>query len=166
MNDLQKQSLYGSHLPILTRLMEVTNGPVLELGMGLWSTPMLDLMCANQGRTLHSFDNDFKWYKENEKWQSDYHEVTIVSDWKIAGIDHIFWSIAFVDQRPAIERKDQALRLAKNALFVVLHDSEPEQDKYFKYSRIYKHFKYRYDYTTCRPHTTILSNFIDPKILL
>lgn len=160
MNPLQKKSLYGSHLPILARIMDLCDGPVLEMGMGLYSTPLLDLMCHESKRQLVSYDSDPVWFKENEKWASDYHQVKFVEDWDQADIEHTFWSVAFLDHKPAIRRKGDAHRIANNALYVILHDSEPESNKYFRYTWIYKYFKYRYDYTNCRPHTVVLSNFI------
>ena len=160
MNQLHKSSLYASHLPILTRIMDITDGPVLELGMGLWSTPILDLMCRETGRELISFDNDPKWFESNKQWESDYHKFYFVEDWNEIFINR-HWSVAFVDHRPAIRRIEEIKRLQKIANYIIIHDSEPEQDKFFKYSRIYDLFRYRLNYTKCKPHTTILSNFVD-----
>ncbi len=164
-NELQRKSLYGSHMPILARIMDQTEGQVLELGMGLFSTPLLDLMCAEKKRPLFSYDNDPVWFKENRKWESDYHKVFFVEDWDTVPIEKEHWSVAFVDHKPARRRRAEIKRLAKHADFVIIHDSEPESDKFFKYSWVYKHFKYRYDYTNCRPHTTVLSNTFDLSFL-
>lgn len=165
MNELQKKSLYGSHLPILARVMDITDGPVLELGMGIYSTPLLDLMCHESKRELISFDNDPIWFNENKKWESDYHKVYFVEDWdKILLNRH--WSAALVDHKPARRRMHEIRRLAKIANFVIVHDTEPESDRFFKYSWIWKYYKYRFDYTKCRPNTTVLSNFVDLTKLL
>lgn len=152
-------------MPILARIMDLTDGPVLELGMGIYSTPLMDLMCAETKRELVSYDNDPVWFEENKKWESDYHHVEFVEDWDKINIER-HWSVALVDHKPAKRRKVEITRLVKYANFVIIHDSEPISDKFFKYSWIYKHFKYRYDYTKCRPHTTILSNFVDLNSLL
>lgn len=167
-NELQRRSLYGSHMPILARVVDLTDGPILELGMGIFSTPLLDLMCAEKKRPLISFDNDPEWFEENKKWGSDYHLVYFVEDWdkRTQLIDDTQWSVALVDHKPAKRRMKEIKRLAKNCQFVLIHDSEPESDKFFKYSWIYKHFKYRFDYTNTRPHTTVLSNFVDVALLL
>lgn len=176
-NELQMKSLYGSHMPIVARIMDLTEGPVLELGMGIYSTPLLDLMCAEKKRELLSFDNDPEWFKENEKWASDYHLVYFVKDWAtdknlaavLENVDpkrHPLFDVALVDHKPAKQRIKEVIRLKDKCRFVLIHDSEPESDKFFKYSWIYKHFKYRYDYTNTRPHTTILSNFVDIESLL
>ena len=157
---------YGSHLPVLTRLVDLTDGPVLELGMGLWSTPILDLMCRETGRRLFSYDNDLKWIEENKKWNSTFHRVDFVVDWESLPILQTHWSVVLIDHRPAWRRRMEAMKLANSADFILLHDSEPEIERFYRYSSIYPKFKYVYQYTKVRPHTAVLSNFRDPKPLL
>jgi hypothetical protein len=169
----QHVSFYGSHLPILSRVIGACSGPILELGMGLYSTPLLDMMCFEDKRPLVSYDNDPVWFKENEKWRSKYHDVYFLdkqnlktgSEYDMANIEHTFWSVAFLDHKPAIRRKRDAQRLANNALFIILHDSEPALNPYFRYTWIYPLFKYRFDYTKCNPNTAVLSNFINLDFL-
>lgn len=167
----QPNELYGSHLPILTKMMEMTHGPVLELGMGLYSTPLLHTLCELQNRPLSSFDNDPEWFSENKKWESKHHSVYLLKEWNELYAEYqyvlnqVHWSVAFIDHKPAKRRKEECKRLAHNTNFLIIHDSEPESDKFFKYSWIYDLYKYRYDYTKLRPHTTVLSNFIDLSFL-
>lgn len=158
---------YGSHLPVLLRLLEKTSGPVLEMGMGLWSTPMLHLMCEKDNRPLVSYDSDKKWAKDNLKWSNDYHRVGLIEEsWDEIPFENEHWSVVLIDQRPGIRRHIDALRLKDKADFIVIHDSEPEGDKFYRYSKIYKYFKYVYHYTKVRPHTTVLSNLWDPEVIL
>ena len=106
----QHTSFYGSHMPILSRVVNACSGSILELGMGLYSTPLLDLMCYNDKRKIVSYDNDPEWFKDNEKWQSDYHDVHYLEptdplhgkEYDLAKIDDTFWSVAFLDHKPAI----------------------------------------------------------------
>lgn len=157
---------FGSHLPILTRLIDLTDEPILELGMGLWSTPMLDLMCKKTERGIASYDNDKKWFDENAKWRSSYHSVEFVEDWENINITNRHWSIVLIDHRPGHRRHKEALRLAHNADFILLHDSEPSQEHWTRYSKIYPLFKYKYVYDKCLPNTTVLSNTVDIKKFL
>lgn len=152
-------------MPILARIMDLTDGPVLEMGMGIYSTPLLDIMCAESKRMLVSYDNDPEWFGENEKWTSDYHQVLFTDNWERADIDRVHWSVVLIDHKPAPRRIKDIKRLAYNANFIVVHDTEPESDKFFKYRWIYRFFKYRYDYTKARPHTSVLSNFVDLSFL-
>lgn len=164
-NNLQRKSFYGSHMPVISRIMDATTGPVLELGMGLYSTPLLDLMCHESKRPLVSYDNDPDWFTENKEWESDYHKVNLIKNYDEANIENTHWSVALVDHKPPLRRLTELKRLATKADYIILHDTEPECDKFFKYSKIYPLFKYRYDYKKCRPNTTILSNSKDPKEL-
>lgn len=165
----QPNELYGSHLTVLSRIMEKTHGNVLELGMGLYSTPLLHTLCALQNRKLVSYDCDHEWFDENKKWASKLHEVKFVKfeEWAAADFDTIgkHWSVAFVDHKPAKRRKDDIKRLANIATFVVIHDTEPESDRYFKYSWMEKYFKFKYQYSGLRPFTSVWSNFVDPTDL-
>jgi len=166
-NNKDKKAQWGSHIPILSRVLDITDGAVLELGTGVWSTALMDLMCAETKRKVISYDNDPAWFDANkERWQSDYHDIRLIEDWDSIDLKEHFWSVAFIDHKPASRRKNDMERLANLAQFVLIHDSEPESDKYFKYSWKYKFYKYRYDYTKCRPHTTVLSNFVDVAKIL
>lgn len=170
-----KKGEWGSHLPILSMLMHATESPenyVLELGTGIYSTMLFDLMCKDTGRKVVSVDSDPAWHEPNKaRWESDYHKMILIDD---EGWDNLplvdpegeRWSIVFIDHKPAKRRHKDAARYAQYADFVVIHDSEPTSDKFFKYSWIYKYFKYRLDYKSCVPNTTILSNFYDPKVFL
>jgi hypothetical protein len=136
----------------------MTSGPILELGMG-FSTMLLDMMCRLTERPLVSYESDSKWYKKNLKYASNFHTILLADDWDKIDIDNTHWSVAFIDHRPALRRKIEAKRLKDIADYVILHDSEPEKGKFYRYTDIYPLFKYRYDYTNCKPYTTILSNF-------
>jgi hypothetical protein len=163
LSKLQEQSGYGSHLPVTIRVIEATEGPILELGMGTFSTPILDLLCRQEKRQLVSYDDDPEWFKKNKDWESEYHKVYLVDNYDEADIENSHWSVALIDHKPAPRRIVEIKRLAKITDYLIVHDTLPEWDFDFKYSLIYPLFKYRFDYRKCRPYTTILSNFFDPK---
>ena len=150
--------LYISYLPVLTRIVDLTDGPILELGMG-FSTMILDMMCCLTKRPLVSYENDRKWYEKSLVYASDFHQILLAEDWDKIDIDSTHWSVAFIDHRPALRRRVEAKRLKDNADYIILHDSEPEINKFYRYTDIYPLFKYRYDYTRCKPYTVVLSNF-------
>lgn len=152
--------LSGSHLPILSQLVNKTNGPVLELGAGYNSTPLLYWICKAEGRKFVSYENDKGWVDQLS------YPVKYIEDWDKADIDDEFWSVVLIDHRPALRRKDDARRLKNNAAFIVMHDSEPEINKFYRYTWIYDEFKYRHDFTKVKPNTTVLSNFVPPNVLL
>jgi len=151
---------YGTHIPVLVKIMAQTKGPVLEMGCGFSSTPLLFWLCQEQGRQFISYENDEKWINKVG------YPITYVKDWDKAEIEKTHWSLAFLDQRPGERRYLDALRLKDKADFIVLHDSEPKMDIYYQYSKIYPSFKYRFDYTKFLPNTVVLSNFVDVEKLL
>ena len=157
MNDIR---LYGTHIPMLVKTIDLSDGPILELGMGI-STWIIDMMCKQTGRKIVSYENDPRWHAENLRYASNYHDVLLVSDWNIIPIGSTHWSVVLVDHRPALRRHVEALRVKDNADYIILHDTEPEIDKFYRYSKIYKHFKYRFTYDKCKPYTTVVSNFKD-----
>lgn len=158
---MQYRPAGGSHIPILTKVLELSDGPVLELGMGPFSTPILHWLCLDKRRQLFSYENGSSWLKENKHFETDWHKITFVEDWDKIDIDNIHWGIAFIDHAPAERRAVDIRRLANKADYIILHDSEESQDKHYSYSEIYPLFKYRYDYKRQKPHTTVLSNFKD-----
>ncbi len=159
MSDNLKEELYASHIPILTRIVDISDPelPILEFGVG-YSTMILDMMCKLSGRQIFSYENDRDWHKINLKYHNGNHKVWFTNNWDTIDIDHTHWGLVLIDHRPAVNRRVQALRLKDNADYILLHDSEPEIDRFYRYSGIYKHFKYKYDYTRCKPYTTVLSN--------
>ena len=120
---------YASHFPVLAAALAKTTGPVLELGMGWGSTPMLHAMCAPKLRILNSLETDKNWYKQFESFDCDFHSVLRVPDWKDImaqfGMSHVLkWDVAFIDCSPGEIRKDLAMRLKGKAKFILLHDHE------------------------------------------
>jgi hypothetical protein len=164
----------GSHLPILMKLVGMTDGPILELGMGLFSTPYLHWACYDKQRKLVSYDtnkefmNLFKYDDPREaKNKYGYHERILVKNknWDAEDLLSIHWSIVLVDHHPGPRRKEEVRRLADNADYIVVHDTNGRNNFYYKFTEVYPLFKYRYDYAKCYPFTTVLSNFKDLKNL-
>lgn len=156
---------WGSHLSVLIRLMEMTDGPVLELGTGFFSTPYLHHACYLRGRKLVSYENDPAYFKMLRKLEAPWHEIHSIDDnWDIPetkrGVhDDNKWAFVFIDIKPDFKRKDLARMLRNSAYYVAIHDSQPEGEEAFHYNDIYKWFKRKYDCTKFSPQTTVLSNY-------
>lgn len=147
---------WGSHLPILKRVLEITDGDVLEMGMGIHSTPEMHWSCLD--RNLVSYENDAGYYKRFKKFEDGKHKVIFVDDWDEAEIEKP-WDVALVDHYPHTRRKEDVKRLSNWVKYLIVHDTD-----LFRYSEIYPLFKYRYDYKTVIPNTTVLSNFVSLEI--
>jgi len=155
---------HGTHLPALIKAVMASDGPILELGTGLFSTPFLHYACYENKRELVSYDNEIDYYEFNKPFENDYHKVIFVEDWdKIDLSKH--WSVALVDHHPGSRRRFEIARLANNVDYVIVHDTQPRSGSRYKYSRVFPLFKYRRDFGREKPLTTVLSNFKDLKNL-
>ena len=154
----------GSHLPVLIKVLRLTDGPVLELGTGLFSTPYLHWACYDAKRKLVSYENKkeyFNTWNYTDKRESNndytYHERYLVEDWdKIDISEH--WGVVFIDHNPGPRRREEMKRVRDNADYVVIHDSDAKNDWYYKYSEYFPLFKYIW-HSDIYPRTTVLSNF-------
>lgn len=150
--------LAATHIPVLVPMLYGTQGSILEFGAGLFSTPLIYWTCKANNRKFLSFENDKAWADKLKGL------TTYIENWDDVPINEEFWSMVFIDHRPAMRRHVDAVRVKDNAQFVILHDSEPEIDKYYAYRRVYPHFKYVYQFTRLKPNTAICSNYFDPRL--
>ena len=163
--NFRDNDLGGTHLPVLSRALSLSKGPVLEMGMGQYSTPLIDMMCAKEKRQILSYENDPKYYDKNRRYHSDYHRVEKIDNWNLADIDDTHWGVVLIDHKPAKRRHIDAIRLKDNADFIIMHDAEEELDRFYGYRRIPEHFKYIYRYKGCLSETLVASNTVDLSIL-
>ncbi len=151
--------LSGSHIPILLKIMLATKFDVVEFGMGYNSTPFLHWICLAQDRVLFSYENDKKWYKRNEEFRNEIHCIEFVEDWDNVNPYMFIDAVVLIDHRPAKRRRVDVLRFKDSAHYIVLHDSELADHPAYKYTPIYKHFKYKFEYKAVgKPYTMVLSN--------
>lgn len=142
------------------------NLPVLELGMGFNSTPIIHWLSADKGRKAVSCESDQKWFESFADYGNANHTLRVVSDWTKERFEDTEWGVVLIDMRPALERHRQAIKLANSAKIVILHDTEPEIDRFYAYRRVWPHYKYRLDDVRFKPNTTMLSNFINLQEML
>jgi|SRR3990172_2974089 len=152
---------WSSHLPVLVKVMENSTGDVLELGMGLFSTPLLHWMCNDQGRRLVSYENDEKYFDLDLTYRSRLHEVKLVRGWDDADIENQHWGVVFVDHAPARRRKIELKRIADKADIIICHDTDDSTNRFYRWHWVFPKFKYQYRYEKASPNTTVLSNTVD-----
>ena len=148
---------YTTHMPVVIKLVQMTKGPVLELGSGVFSTPLLHWLCAESYRRLETYEDTEEYFKFAIRFKSKSHSIRFVEDWDQVGLGK-HWDVVFIDHLTNRRSKD-ALRLKDNANYIILHDSEAPE--HYGYDKIYPEFKYIYHWKFCRPWTTIVSNFMD-----
>lgn len=152
---------YCSHLPILIKVLQLSDGPVLEMGMGPFSTPVMHWLCLEMKRPLVSYDTDPEYFETNKTFENSGHKINLVNNWDDADIENTHWGVAFLDHAPDYRRKEDVKRLVNNVDYLILHDSETSKDQYFHYSEIYPLFKYQYGYKRQSPFSAVLSNSKD-----
>jgi len=157
----QKIKLRGcTHIFMLVRAFDQSEGDVLELGTGYFSTLILHWLCAIAGRKLVSYDNQTRWFKRaKEMWSIGNHEIYFAKDYDKLDLTDRHWGLVLIDHSPPIRRKIDAIRLKNHADFLVLHDTEPGDDEVlYGYQEVYPHFKYIYQYNKYKPWTCVISN--------
>ena len=146
----------GSYMPVLTKLVSETTGPILELGVWFCSTPYLHWICYPTRRRLVSCENNPEYFKFAESWKDDFHDIHCVKDYGSLDLSEP-WTIAFVDHSPQNRRVEEIKRLV-HAEYIVAHDTENNNEHGYHYSKIFHLFKYRWKYTGAYPFTSIFSN--------
>lgn len=146
-----------THEPVLAAAVAIARpGPVLEVGAGNYSTPLLHAMCTAMGRKLVTLDSSAEWIARFESLRGDGHTLEHAPNWtdKAATIG-AGWSVVFIDHAPAERRVIDIMLLAHKCEFMVVHDSE---HPLYGYEPVFKKFKHRTDYKRLTPWTTVLSN--------
>lgn len=162
--------LFATHIPLVAACVASTTGPVLELGLGAYSTPLLHAMCLvgnfamGQGfrpRLLVSAEHDRDWYRRFTRFAYRYHELNVVEDWATWEPLDWDWDVVLLDHGPAADRKVTLARLAETARLIVLHDTEKPAGEAYGCGDLMRAFRYRYDDGRAEAQTTVLSNVDD-----
>ena len=156
---------YCSYIPALLTALGKIDGDVLELGSGLYSTPLLHWVCLEQDRLLVTYENDQRYYDlaklcDDKSIKNPKHEIHFVEDWDLIDIEKP-WGVVLVDHGPGLRRREEIKRLASYAQCLVIHDSNGRREHMYHYSEIYHLFKYKRVFSNGMPHSVVLSNFVD-----
>lgn len=164
---------YGSHAIVLLAALFVLNkGPVLELGMGPTSSPLLHRLALEQNRSLVSADSDRQWidYFQLRFGNQSFHRMKYVEvktetgvEWSISNLANLEkWNIVFIDHRPGPRRQFNLVLYAEHSDIVIIHDTE--QSALYKYEKGLEMHPYRYRFTKLKTHTDVVSKKHDEFI--
>lgn len=151
----------STHVPALVTVIAKTEGPILELGAGDFSTPLLHAICSGTQRTLVTAEMDKNWLQLFLDLERDWHNFVHVagpSAWDLVG-QNTHWSVVFVDHHPGWRRAVDIKRLRSHTDIFVAHDTDIPQD--YGYNSIIPSFKYKYVYRRYKRTTTVFSDTID-----
>lgn len=145
-------------MPLLIKAVQATDGAVMELGGGTFSTPLLHWLCAESGRTLITYESNFEYFRALKNFQSKNHRICFVENWDNIDLNR-HYSVVLIDH-VAERRKIDAVRLKDKADYIIIHDTN--EIEYYGYDKeFWDNFKYRYDWKCTIPFTSIISNFKD-----
>jgi len=166
---LPNMSRMCTHIPMLVRIFDITEGDILEMGTGYFSTMLLRWLCEMSDRTLYSYESNEKWYKKQMEKPKPYHKLFHTPNFDDAPIER-HWEMAFVDHHTNQRRAVDIARLANHAEYIVIHDTQVDGSRYglpndYNFDRIWPLFKYRYDHKRLLPWTSVVSNFHDLSFL-
>lgn len=158
---------YGSHAIVLLAALYVTkSGPILELGMGTSSSPLLHRLAFEQNRFLLSADSDLRWinYFNSFTINNTLHELKHVDvktemgiEWATSNLeDYKNWTIVFIDHRPGARRQFDLLSYSHRSDIVILHDTE--QSSLYQYNLGLSFYRYKYRFTKLKTYTDSLSS--------
>jgi hypothetical protein len=165
-------SNYGTHMTSLITVASNTTGPILEMGAGDYSTPLLHAVCSKDKRYLLSTDTDQGWLSLFTDLENDWHKFQYVNvyedDWSINPKPHLWdaiggdthWAMVFIDHRPGERRIVDVERLRNNTDIFVIHDTETEG---YGYEPVLSSFKYKYVDTRYATQTTVVSDTINVR---
>ena len=153
---------YATHLPCLIKALEKTNGDILEMGAGVFSTPYLHYASILSNRHLVTYENYKDWFDFFIKYgyECSNHELHYVEKYSDALIDKN-WDVVLIDQTPDSSRSEEAIRLKDKAKYIILHDANPSNDKVTHYSQVYPHFRYKTTWTGDKNSAVVVSNLVD-----
>lgn len=153
---LKKYKPTTTHMNTLIKAVQATDGPVLELGSGFFSTPLLHWLCAENSRKLVSYEDDMEYFEYLKQFKSRNHRTRFVEDWDKIDIEK-HWSVVLIDHR-ADRRAIDAIRLKNFADYIVIHDSQTETESAYRYDKVWPHFRNIYHWKIAIPWTSVVSN--------
>ena len=116
---------YGTFVEPLLMCVLATKGPVLEVGAGEWSTPLLHMVCAPTGRGLVTVEDNRKWAERSMPLVKHGHVVRNASyDVILPELAKSPWAVVFIDHSPGERRGPDGNLFAATADYVVVHDWE------------------------------------------
>lgn len=153
---------WSTHMPMLIKTVQASEGEVLEVGGGVFSTPLLHWLCKVEGRKLTTYENDPITFEFVHAFQSHLHRTRFIKSWDKMDFKR-HWGVVLIDHHPEARRTPDAIRFKDSADFIVLHDTEKPLK--YGYDELWQHFKYVYHDKGCRPWTSVVSNTKDLSFL-
>ena len=150
--------MVATHQRLLVGAAMRTQGAILELGVGWYSTPLLHEIATTQERELFTYDNNEHWLAQFKVLENHFHKLKLLGWWGELPIVGNY-GLVFVDHGQPCRREDETRRLIDHAAVFVFHDTEEEHA--YGYNRILPMFKHQFTDKCQKVWTTVASNQVD-----
>lgn len=155
--DLKKA--YTTYIGVLMKVVLISEGGVVELGVGPFSTPLLHWSCKDMNRRLISYEIDPEYYTYARQFRSRLHRIVLVKNWdEVNSKAHC--GVVFIDHSPFDRRGVEAIKFKDSADYIVMHDTECKRP----FRNVWSNFRHTYTWKQCRPWVSVVSNFKDLSI--
>ncbi|KKR28419.1 MAG: hypothetical protein UT61_C0050G0003 [Candidatus Woesebacteria bacterium GW2011_GWA1_39_8] len=150
---------WSSHFTLLIKAILASKGPVVEVGAGFFSTPLLHWLCKSLDKKLVTYENTQEFYDFAKRFQSPLHKIKFIENWDAMDFE-TRWGVVFIDHHPPERRGVDVINFKDTADYIVIHDTNDSENKY-NYQMAWPHFKYRYDWVAYKPWASVVSNTVD-----
>jgi hypothetical protein len=147
-----------AHAPMLASVIATARpGPVLEIGIGRGSTPLILEMCKAMGRLYTGLDKEEAWTIEMAT-ALRCHDIWVENDWSRV-IEHYpgEYAVVFIDNDP-LGRLPAIKAVRGHAEFIVVHDTWNYWEELRPMHEYLHNFKFRSDYTLMPSCTSVVSD--------
>ena len=152
---------YGTHIPILLACLHRTSGPILELGSGWYSTPLINAFA--HGRLARTIESDPDWFAKisaiglYHPHTTKSHQFIFAPDFDLAPVKDQRWSVALIDHEPPSRRGGDLERLRDHSDLIIAHDTEHDA---YNYRPVLDSFQYQTTFRQWMPWTTVVSDTV------
>lgn len=144
----------ATHLQALVWALYRTDGPILELGVGWYSTPLLAGVAEVTGRRVICVEGNRHWFA----WAEQRFDGRVMVVSPVDGI-HAFeltWGLVLVDHGDGARRAESVHRYRRTC--VVVHDTQPNVRQHYPgLEEVLTTFDRRRDFTELEPWTTVVN---------
>lgn len=123
---------WGSHLPTLLWALGGSDGYVLEVGIGHFSTPHLHAICQSMDRHLVSVEQNKDWHDAFVTRYASHSHRFIHGEYMdvLPALSGRHWSVVFIDHSPGGKsRSDVFGMFIEKSKFVIVHDYHGENEE-------------------------------------
>lgn len=149
---------YSTHIEALAFCFMRTHGPVVELGAGWYSTPVLHGLCEAAGRDMLTIESEADWLQEFTAWETPWHRLTVDGRFTLPKGP---LGLVLVDHGDLDRRAESVMEAKMRAQIVVIHDSQEElRERFLGLDEALEAFTYRRDWSKLHPQTSALSDTV------